>query len=63
MWPDPEGEVRGDELKPLYRSVPKAARKDPKLYELLVLVDAIRAGGARERRLAEEELTKRLRAA
>ena len=63
VWPDPEGETRGDELKPLYRSVPKAARRDPKLYELLVLVDAIRAGGARERHLAEDELAKRLRAA
>jgi DNA-binding Lrp family transcriptional regulator len=63
VWPDPEGEVRGEELKPLYRSVPKAAKNDPKLYELLVLVDAIRAGGARERHLAEEELTKRLRVA
>ena len=62
VWPDPEGEARGEELKPLYRSVPKAARRDPKLYELLVLVDAIRSGGARERHLAEDELTKRLRA-
>ncbi len=61
VWPDPEGEVRGDELKPLYRSVPKAARKDPELYELLVLVDAIRSGGAREQQLAKEELGKRLR--
>jgi len=60
VWPDPEGDARGEELKPLYRSVPKAARKDPKLYELLVLVDAIRAGGARERHLAGEELRTRL---
>ena len=61
VWPDPEGEVRGDELKPLYRSVPRAARKDPDLYELLVLVDAIRSGGAREQNLAKDELVKRLR--
>jgi hypothetical protein len=60
VWPDAEGEVRGEELKPLYRSVPKAARKDPELYELLVLVDAIRSGGARERQLASDELTRRL---
>lgn len=60
VWPDPEGEVRGDELKPLYRSVPKAARKDPELYELLVLVDAIRSGGAREQHLAKDELVRRL---
>ena len=60
VWPDPDGEVRGDELKPLYRSVPKAARNDPELYELLVLVDALRSGGARERHLAREELARRL---
>jgi DNA-binding Lrp family transcriptional regulator len=62
VWPDPEGEARGDELRPLYKSVPKAARNDPELYELLVLVDAIRSGGAREQRLAKDELVKRLQA-
>lgn len=56
VWPDPEGEVRGEELRPLYRSVPGAARKDPALYALLALVDAIRGGRARERSLAVEEL-------
>ena len=61
VWPSPEGTVRGYELKPLYRTVTKAARKDRKLYELLALVDAVRAGRARERALAEAELTKRLR--
>jgi hypothetical protein len=40
--------------------VPDAARSDPKLYELLALVDAIRVGRARERKLAESELEKRL---
>jgi hypothetical protein len=60
VWPDPEGQVRGEELRPLYRSVPGAARRDPALYELLALVDSIRAGRARERALAAEELRKRL---
>ena len=60
VWPDPEGEVRGEELRPLYRSVPEAARRDPALYELLALVDAIRAGRARERTIAIEELKRRL---
>ena len=49
VWPDPDGEVRGESFVPLYKSVPVAARKDAKLYELLALVDAIRGGGARER--------------
>lgn len=61
VWPDPEGSVRGYKLEPLYRSVPKAARSDKKLYELLALVDAIRDGRARERNLAVEHLRERLR--
>ena len=60
VWPDPEGEVRGYEFSPLYRSVPKAAANDKNLYELLALVDAIRDGRARERELAVNELTARL---
>jgi len=60
VWPDPKGEVRGESFSPLYKSAPKAAKKDPKLYELLVLVDAIRGGRARERGFAMKELKKRL---
>jgi hypothetical protein len=61
VWPDPEGEVRGVGFEPLCKSVPKAARKDPVLYELLALVDALRDGRARERRMAERKLSARLR--
>jgi hypothetical protein len=61
VWPDPEGSARGYELEPLYPSVPKAARLDNGLYELLALVDAIRDGRARERNLAVEHLQKRLK--
>jgi DNA-binding Lrp family transcriptional regulator len=60
VWPDPAGEVRGEALEPLYRSVPNAARADAKLYEWLALVDAVRSGRARERELAVKELQKRL---
>jgi len=60
VWPDPEGEVRGVSFSPLHKSAPKAARKDPAFYELLALVDAIRGGRARERKMAIEELGKRL---
>jgi len=63
VWPDPHGDVRGIAFEPLHPSVPKAAREDPLLYELLALVDALRGdGGARERRLAEKELHSRLHA-
>jgi hypothetical protein len=60
VWPDPEGEEQGYEFSPLYKSVPKAAAKDHKLYELLVLVDAIRDSGARERNIAVKEIKARL---
>ncbi len=60
VWPDPTGEVRGYEFRPLFRSVPAAARRDTGLYDLLALVDAIRGGFARERNIAARELTKRI---
>jgi hypothetical protein len=61
VWPDPEGNVRGQSFSPLYKSVPKAAKQDHQLYELLVLVDAIRGGRPREREMAKKELSKRLK--
>lgn len=60
VWPDPEGEVRGESFSPLYKSAPVAAKNDSKLYELLALVDAIRGGRAREREIAKKELSLRL---
>lgn len=61
VWPDPEGEVRGESFSPLYKSAPNAARNDPQLYQLLALVDAIRGGRAREREIAKKELKKRFK--
>jgi DNA-binding Lrp family transcriptional regulator len=61
VWPWAEGAARGIGLEPLYKSVPRAAMRDPSLYELLALVDAIRDGRARERSLAERDLVQRLR--
>ena len=60
VWPDPEGKVRGYTVEPLFPSVPHAARRDPQLYELLALVDALREGRARERQWAAAELERRL---
>ena len=60
VWPDPNGKVQGAAVLPLYGSVPRAALRDPSLYELLALVDALRFGRARERALAEREIDERL---
>jgi len=57
VWPYGEGNVRGQAIEPLYPSVPDAAKKDPKLHQLLALVDVLRVGRAREQALALDELS------
>ena len=61
VWPHPEGSARGPRLDPLFPSVPGAASRDPALYEVLALLDALRAGRARERQLAARLLQERLK--
>ena len=60
VWPDAEGQVRGEAWSPLYPKAVEACRRDPELYEALALFDAVRGGRARERSLAIDELKKRL---
>ena len=60
VWPDPEGSAFGSSFLPLYKSAPRAAKADAALYELLVLVDAIRGGNARERNIGIKEIKDRL---
>jgi hypothetical protein len=60
VWAFGSGKVKGQEIKPLYRSVPEAVEKDPQLYEMLAIVDGLRVGKVREQELAAEELRKRL---
>lgn len=55
VWPDPRGSTKGYAIEPLFKPISRAV-SDPKLYELLALVDAIRDGRARERQLAQEQL-------
>lgn len=61
VWPYAKGSTRGIAFAPLYKSVPQAALRDAALYELLALADALRDGRIRERKLAEQEIMKRLR--
>lgn len=60
VWPAIEGTVRGMSLIPLYPSAPAAALRNPALYENLALFDALRAGNARERALAQQLFEARL---
>lgn len=59
VWPHKLGTVRGAAFYPLYPTVPEAALGNPALFELLVLVDAVRGGSPRERALALAELDSR----
>lgn len=63
VWPDDEGRIRGQAIEPLYPSAPLAAKSDPKLYELLALIDTLRVGRAREQKMAVQEIEKRIGAA
>ena len=61
VWASLHGTIRGDTLLPLYEGAHLLPERDPKLYELLTLVDGIRVGRARERRIAATILEERLR--
>lgn len=56
VWGDPNGNVRGHSIEPLYKSVVKAVKDDTLLYMILALIDAIRVGRSRERNIAQQEL-------
>jgi hypothetical protein len=61
VWPYPEGTSKGVAFEPLYKTVPFAALRDEFLYECLALIDALRDGRVREKKIAERELKLRLR--
>ncbi len=63
VWPYAFGEKQGVALEPIHPSVPKSLHENPdeSFYELLVLVDTIRVGRARERNMAISMLKDRLK--
>lgn len=60
VWRSIDGSVRGMAFVPIYPSAPAAALRSPILYENLALFDALRAGNARERALAQNLFEARL---
>ena len=60
VWASDRGTVRGESVVPLFTNLPAVAARDPRLHELLALIDVIRAGGTRERRLVSDILGERL---
>jgi hypothetical protein len=61
VWPDVRGEVRGQALQPLHPAAIQACRANPELKRLLAIIDSIRAGDARVRKVAANALHDRLR--
>lgn len=56
VWPDANGKRKGQQVLPLFKTVPVAVKKDELLYHFLALVDAIRIGGPRETKIADAML-------
>ncbi len=63
VWAHPQGSAKGPALSPLYRTAAQAALADPALHRMLILVDALRAGRARERALAASLLKQEIQRA
>lgn len=61
VWHYVRGTARGQQIEPLYAGAVEAALKDEELYQLLVIVDTLRMGRAREKDIAIQELSERLK--
>lgn len=60
VWPWASGPASGTALIPLYPAAPRLAAVNRPLFELLVLVDLVRVGGARERDAAIADIRRRI---
>ena len=61
VWPYAHGRVRGQAIEPLHPAAPERADDWAELGELLGLLDSLRAGDARVRKVAGDLLSERLR--
>lgn len=61
VWPYAKGRVRGQAIEPLHPAAPEAVEGWPELGEILALLDSLRAGDPRVRRVAEDLLVPLLR--
>lgn len=60
VWATESGSLRGETLVPLFAGVTAVAARDERMHELLACVDALRAGGTRERRIVGDALGERV---
>lgn len=56
VWPSRLGDARGVGVAPLVPAAPDLPHREPQLYRLLAIVDALRIGDAREREVARQLL-------
>jgi hypothetical protein len=61
VWPYAHGDVRGQGIEPLHPAAPDAVAGWRELGEILSLLDSLRAGDTRVRRVAGELFSQRLR--
>lgn len=61
VWPYARGRVRGQAIEPLHPAAPEAVEGWPELGELLALLDSLRTGDSRVRRVAGDLLMSQLR--
>ena len=61
VWASSLGKKRGQVIEPLYPYMAKAALRDREFYNLMAAVEILRVGRARERKLAEQYLEKRIK--
>jgi hypothetical protein len=59
VWPDAAGASRGQSLIPLFPGAPSLPDRNQPLYDLLTIVDALRIGTTRVRKIAAEMLAER----
>ncbi len=60
VWASATGADKGLSLTPLFPRSTDLPRRNPALYDLLAIVDTLRVGQVRERRLAADLLRERL---
>jgi len=61
VWPSAHGQVRGQAIEPLHPAAPEAIESWSELGEILALLDSLRAGDARVRKVAGDHLSRMLR--
>lgn len=61
VWPHASATDRGVSILPIYKTLPEACTRDPKLYKVAALCEMLRSGRAREKSIAALELKKYLK--